>query len=906
MRTRAIIIVIFLLTRIVAYAQQPVDQPVASPPTQKVAVEWKNAKPSGHIQVLNGDLMKIEIVKGRGKVNNNRFEFTSSGSARIIIEINNVRDQLGPGSTIVTVKTADSPFSFFLRDVGKECPIYIPEYSLIVLEDSDNRSYDEVQLEIFSRKTKTKLQKIESEGEESFASASKRTLNQVVPTWLGLSRDFRIFNISESTSEIPSGRGNLVITPLLSSGTPLRLEETGEQAVSYSFFQGRGVGCEIDISRDLDQGVLPIRNSRMTDDDIEYYSTFFVSFEKSPLTGENVKGTNFLVADRLSRGSKLTKDQEEVLKPRLEKAYNNPEETVLYFRSEITNRGDVPRYCWIKTIQPATRSYTFDSGTGLSSYSSGRVFCASVLNGEPLVNEEIAVLLQPGEKAAFEFFLPHSPISKDRALILSSQSFDEKLVECKAYWNNKLNKAAQIHLPEKRIEDMIRAGLLHLDLITFGEEPDGTLVPAIGVFTAIGTESSPIIQFYNSMGWHDVARRSLTYFLDKQRDDGFMQNFGNYMVETGAVLWSIGEYYRYTKDKEWIEQIKPKVLKSCDYLLNWRNDNKIDSLKGRGYGMIEGKVADPEDHTRQFMLNGYAYLGISRIAEILSEIDPAQSNRLRKEADQWKQDIRETLFNVIGLSPVVPLGDGSWCPTVPPWAEIIGPRALFANEKQNYYSHGTFMVLDALTGPMYLLFCEVLDVDEPEAKMILDYHGELFYLNNAAFSQPYYSRHNWVQIKLGLIKPFLKTYYNTFSALADRETYSFWEHLFHASSHKTHEEGWFLMETRWMLYMEEGNTLKLLNTIPRQWMEDGKCIELNGVQSYFGPIDVRVDSHISKGYIEATVECNSNRKPHNVKIRLPHPNYKKPVHVTGGQYEPGSETVTVESFNGKAFVRVEF
>ncbi len=93
------------------------------------------------------------------------------------------------------------------------------------------------------------------------------------------------------------------------------------------------------------------------------------------------------------------------------------------------------------------------------------------------------------------------------------------------------------------------------------------------------------------------------------------------------------------------------------------------------------------------------------------------------------------------------------------------------------------------------------------------------------------------QAKLGMVKPFLKTYYNTFSALADRETYTFWEHLYHASPHKTHEEAWFLMETRWMLYMEDGSTLRLLNTIPREWMEDGKTIELNDVQSYFGPLN---------------------------------------------------------------------
>ncbi len=407
------------------------------------------------------------------------------------------------------------------------------------------------------------------------------------------------------------------------------------------------------------------------------------------------------------------------------------------------------------------------------------------------------------------------------------------------------------------------------------------------------------------MGWPDISKRSLTYFLDKQHEDGFMQNFGGYMVETGAVLWSLGEYFRYTDDKEWIEQIKPKVLKSVDYLLQWRYRNKVDSLRGKGYGMIAGKVADPEDDFHQFMLNEYAYLGLSRVVEMLAAIDPDQSNRIRKEAEAWKNDIRESFYNAMALSPVVPLGDGTWCPTAPPWTEATGPRALYAN-RETFFSHGTFTVPDVLLGPLYLVFCEVLGVNELASKMMLEYHSELFYQNNAVFSQPYYSRHNWLQAKLGLVKPFLKTYYNTFSAQADRETYTFWEHLFHVSPHKTHEEAWFLMETRWMLYLEDNSTLRLLNTVPRKWMEDGKSIELNNVQSYYGPLTVKVNSEIGRGYIEATIQCNSDKKPKVVTIRLPHPNGKKAVKVTGGEYDPDTETVTVQSFNGKVYVRVEY
>jgi hypothetical protein len=673
---------------------------------------------------------------------------------------------------------------------------------------------------------------------------------------------------------------------------------------------GRGQGVSISSSRRLEEGVLPILQGTVADGDIEYHTTAFVSLEKSPLTALTLEGTDFLVADESSGGHMLTRDQNELVKPRLEAERNKRESTVLYYRNVAINTAAVPRYAWFKTVRPDAGqwrkvAYAFDPKTGMSSFSSGRVFSISRLNGEPLHDEEIAVLIKPGEKAVFEFMVPHTPIAKERATELTRQSFDSRHEECARFWKEKLEKAAQIDVPERRINEMIRAGLLQMDMITYGQEPDGTLAPTIGVYSPIGTESSPIIQFFNSMGLSGIARRSLMFFLDKQHDDGMIQNFNGYMVETGAALWTLGEYYRYTRDKEWVRRVTPGLVKAGAFLLTWREGSMKEESRGRGYGMISGKVADPEDHFHQYMLNAYAFLGISRLAEMLRDVDAEQSKRFAREAEAWKQDIRASLARSIAHAPVVPLGDGRWSSTVPPWTEAIGPRALHISP-ESYFSHGTVTVPDVLLGPLYLVFCEVLAPEEPAARMILEYQSELFLERNAAFSQPYYSRHDWVQLKLGMVKPFLKSYYNAVSALADRETYTFWEHLFQVSPHKTHEQAWFLMATRWMLYLEEGRTLKLLSGIPRAWMEDGKHISLKNVRSYFGPIALRVDAHVKAGFIEAAITCKSGFPPRSVTIRLPHPEGKKAIRVTGGSYDPLTESIVIRDFDGTAHVRAEF
>jgi len=865
----------------------------------KISIEWSTGKPSGTIEVLHGTLKKIEIIQGQGTIKGNAFKF-SSDAARISLEIENSKNQLGPLATLISIKTGRLPFSFFLRDVTVDYPIYIPNYSVVVLKDVDKRSYSEVQSKISGDKLLTKLQKIEIEPEESFEVAGTKSLNQSVPTLLGLSRDFRIFKITESMPDNPMAQN--VMTPTFSSA-PLMISKFSHPPIAYQYTVGRGVGNSINTHRHLEEGILPILNSIHIDDDIEYHSTYFVSLEKSLLAHQ--KGTDFLVADQHSTGHMLTPEQEERMKIKLDASFDPNEETVLYFKSEITNKGAVPRYAWFKTVNPVSSNYKYDPPTGFSSFATDTVFAISKLNGKPLENEEMAVLIPPNETVILEFYVPHSPISSKRAMALSKLTFEEKFLECKNFWQNKLQKGAQIHVPEQRIDEMIKAGILHLDLVTYGNEPHGTLTPAIGVYSPIGTESSPIIQFYNSYGWPDIAKRSLNYFLEKQHENGFIQNFGRYMVETGAVLWSIGEYYRYTKDKEWIEKIKPKLLKSVDFLLEWRDRNKIDSLKGKGYGLIDGKVADPEDNFRQFMLNGYAYLGLIRTSEMLMDIDVKQSKRIQREAEEWKNDIQETFYNSVAGSPVIPMGDGTWSPTAPPWAEAKGPRALFL-EKEKYYSHGTFTAPDALIGPMYLVFTEVFDISDDITKVILDYHGELFYQNNSGFSQPYYSRHNWIQAKLGMVKPFLKTYYNTLAGLVDRETYTFWEHNHQISPHKTHEEAWFLMQTRWMLYMEEGSALHLLRTVPRKWLEDTKKIELLNVKSYFGSLTVKVQSKVANGIIEATILCASESRPDEVTIRLPHPENKRPTEVIGGEYDSDTESVKIKHFKGEAKVILKF
>lgn len=860
---------------------------------------WDRAGVKGSVEADNGEVAGMAVGGGKYKAGVRDFRSTGQGESSITVRFSGVHIAPGPGPTVVHINTERNAFSFFLRDVVDATPIYIPSYGVVVVPETDHRSYAQIEKEILSRGLLTKAGQIGRQPEASFEQVAPFTRNMSAPVWLGPGRDIRKFEITEEMPDIHNGEDK-VIRPLLSS-LSFDIPETGAHQLLYRYALGRGVGALDNITRRLEQGTLPVFHSEMRDDDILYRSVSFASLEKQLLTAENLKGIDYMISDSYSIGRVFTPQQQKELEQKRQSMEMPDQEVVLYCRTQIVNTGRVPRYAWFKVPYPAIPvGYGYDPKSGFSGYAPDRIFCVSTLDGKPVPNEETAVLVQPGDSVCFDFRLTHRPVDAKRAGELRDVSFDKQYAACKSFWQGKLDRAAAIKVPEKRIDEMIRAGLLHLDLNTSGIEPDQPLAANVGVYSPIGTESAPIIQFYCSMGLDDMARRSLDYFLVTQQEDGRIMNYHGYTVETGAALWCMGEYFRYTRDAEWIRSNKAKLVRACEFLIQWRASDP------KSAGMISGKVADPEDSYRQFMLNGYGYLGLKRMAGVMGELGEPEAQRFAVEAEAWRQAIRAAALEAMEKSPVVPLGDGTWCPTLPPWPEAPGPRLLY-QKAEKFRSHGTFTAPDAGLGPAYLVFCEVFEPEERLSEAVMTGVAEIMCQGNTGFSQPYYGRLNWWQITQGMVKPFLNAYYTTISAHADRETYTFWEHFFRLSPHKTHEEAGFLMDTRWMLYMECGDTLHLFPAVPRVWLEEGKEIRLEGVRSYFGALDVTVKG-VEGGKIEAVVECKGERKPRCVSVRLPHPEGEKATGVTGveGVYDAAAESVLIENFDGRAAFTLDF
>ncbi len=904
---------------------------------------WGKASESVKVSIRHGRLLSLSIKESGGSIKKNIASLEKGKAARINARCQSDEEIPGFPAAVATISMSNGSFSFFLRDINVSSPIFVPEYGVAVVPEPDPRGYYGVARSVSDKSKLTKMQKINLEPEENYNSAAAGTRRIYGRTTLGLGRDMRLFDISSfgAIPSSPSAGSNEPVTTISPKVASRRVivPETDWNDLAYKITVSRGIGCVLPHTRRLEDGSLPILNQRLVDEDIIYDLTLFCSLETQPLSFESVKGTHFLVGDGHSGGHNLwgpeqeqaflkfvaqetslsaeeawdalfidrpshnlaTEDNRVRFVEEWHNATHRKEEPVLFCRLKAMNTASVPRYAWFaapapvcgKVFEKSGGLFGYEPESGFGSFDSGRVFCVARLNGKPLPTAELAVLLQPGAITDAEFLIPHRPIDRKRAESLSRQSFPAHHDACRKYWWKKLERDARIEVPERRIQEMIRACRLHLDMVMYGNEPDGVLAPSCGRnYSALAPESANMIQFLDSVGRHSIARRALDYFLEKQQPNGMIQNYAGHQSEPGVVLSMFAKHFRYTRDEAWLRERAPRLMKTADFLLDWRKRNMREELYGKGYGLIDGQSADMKEVFHGFAINASASYGLLDFAGVLAGIMPADAARLHNEASLWRQDLLEAVISSMELAPVVPLGDGSWTSSIPPYPENDLPACL--DGRRPCGTHGTFLTRDNAR-PSALIFYGLFEPGEPRSGRILEYLTDIFHVRNVRHSQPYVSWHPLIHLRRGEVKAFLKSYYNSLASLADRETYTFWEHYHGSCPHKTEADGAFLMQTRWMLWLEEDGALALLPGIPRAWLNDGMSIKLTEVSTYFGRLSLQVRSSVNRGVIKARYELTGNSPPSLIRIRVPHPLGCHPSEVSGGVFDPGSESVVIKN-----------
>ena len=516
-------------------------------------------------------------------------------------------------------------------------------------------------------------------------------------------------------------------------------------------------------------------------------------------------------------------------------------------------------------------------------------------------------LLAPGETHTFEFHVPFVTIDTEaeRRQIVALD-FDRVLAAESNRWSRILAQQAVIQVPDLLLTDFYQASLAHI-LITADRDPkSGQRILPAGTFLygVCVNEACHQIRALEMRGLHHEAQKYLDSLVAAQSQWGMIGRFtektgvlgagGPYNLDHGFALWMLNEHYRFTRDREWLARTAPALIAACDFVTRQRSKppgaDLLDAADLRwGVGLLPpGHLEDPPEWHRWFAVNAYACRGMMATADSLKEIGHPEAGRIERDANRFRETLRDSCREAMVRAPVVRLRDGTYVPHQPTRSRLRG--------------RDVGWVRDALYGPIHLIDCGIYADDSPEAGWILRDMEDNVFLGAARgravtdFESQWFS---WggitiqanllpnplVYVRRGQPKMALRAFYNTLATFSYDDVRTFCEHpvdflgLGEGPFYKAPDESAFIAWFRSLLLCENGQDLEVLPAVPLAWLEDGKQIHVRGAATWFGPVNLEVAC--KKGRMDIALDPPTRNAPRAIRVHIRRPDGIHSVFLNG-------------------------
>lgn len=464
--------------------------------------------------------------------------------------------------------------------------------------------------------------------------------------------------------------------------------------------------------------------------------------------------------------------------------------------------------------------------------------------------------LKPLEEKTLDFKMPYTPIPANSPLVkeLREAQFDEYLTRTVNFWNDILSKGIDIQVPESKVVNTFKANLIY-DLIA-REKEDGFYIQKVNKFQYNAfwiRDASHIVRMYLLSGYFNFAKQCLKFFSKYQEPDGNFVSQGGQFDGWGQTMWIYGQYYRFTHDKEFAEEVYPSILKAVDWLEKARAMDPLNLMPETSPGDNENINGHISGH------NFWALVGLRNIIAIAKGLGNTEDVK-RFEAEY--NDFYATLMKRLNI---VTAKTGGY---IPPGLD---------GEIHSGQDWGNMLTLypEVLFPPFDRMITVTLDSTRAKYSEGIMTYGDGMFL------------HDYLTIR------------NTQNALVRNEQEialkEFYALLLHTSStHAGFEfaihpwgtrdfggnltpHGWYAAEIRILIrnmmvreqsegFNERGN-LHLLSCISPEWVKSGKEISVHRAPTYFG--EVNFDIAFKKGGATLTMDNHFMNDPKALILHLP-------------------------------------
>jgi hypothetical protein len=443
------------------------------------------------------------------------------------------------------------------------------------------------------------------------------------------------------------------------------------------------------------------------------------------------------------------------------------------------------------------------------------------------------------------------------------------------FWSDYVSRGAQFRVPEKVVNDLFRANLWHalrlprrhgggeqgvkidLPYSNFAYDQRGTPWP---VNQAVYVD----YMIYGLRGYDDIAAEELlTIYRNNQQADGRVAGYANWGVYTPSMIYAVAKNFRLCGNRGQFERLLPCTLKAIDWCLG---RIRSPGNQTQAAGLIRSPLNDLTGEGTWAFTQAYVYAALETLGEALETLGHPRAKECIEAAADFRQSVQRAFAAASVRSPLVQLRDQTWTPYVP--CEATASGRLFAQ----------WYPTDVDTGATHLLRLRALPADGALADCLLNDHEDNLYLHGWGMAnEPVYNPQATAYLLRDEPEAVIRAFYSymacafSHSALEPVEHRWGWGQYFGPPST---DGAWFEIYRHMLIHELDDGTLLLLQATPRQWLQDGKRIEIERAPTYYGQFSMSVESKAAAGQLVAQIEMPQRSRPGRLIVRFRHPQKK--------------------------------
>jgi len=472
--------------------------------------------------------------------------------------------------------------------------------------------------------------------------------------------------------------------------------------------------------------------------------------------------------------------------------------------------------------------------------------------------------------------LPSPVVPAEETDKLENLSYAEARRRTLEFWTRYVERGAQFEVPEKAVNDMYRSSLWHalrlprrhadsggpiqmdLPYSNFAYDQAGTPWPfSSGVYVDY--------MLYGLRGYNGLATEELdVIYRGNLEANGHVGGYANWMMYTPGMLYAVAQNYLLSGNRADWERLLPASLRALEWCLAQvrASDGPVlgplNDLTGAGYWAFN---------------QAYMVAGVERFGVALQRAGHPRAQEALEAASKLRT-ATERAFRLASVeSPLVELRDHTWSPYVPAEARSFG--RLY----EQWYP------TDVDTGAVHLLRLNALAPSGDLADWLLADHEDNLYLHGwGAANEPVYCQNAMAYLRRDEIQPAIRAFYSLMASGFSHSVYEPVEHRWRWGQFfgpPSTDGAWFELYRNMLVREPDDETLLLGQTVPRKWMEDGQRIVVRDAPTYFGKLELEIQSHANAGVIAARWKLNDIRsQPRTLLVRLRHPQARPIRRVT--------------------------